>query len=169
MPLRLYDFAVLDEQGNPTNEVIEELVKRGTEYIKDDLGRIAKRKGVQLLAYTPTLYGDSKSRYDAALGCVVRSQRDIDRICKEKGLTPVNDLPNGTAERLLTRQINHHEFHKKEDARWDDLAQKHGLYEGEIDPTNGVNIKACARVWSEFCPAGEVANGTWNEGTFESF
>lgn len=158
MGRRLYDFEVLDADGRPTGEVIEELVQADTTMIESPTGVKARRKKVQLWANTPTRWGDSHTRYEAALGCTVRNARDIDRICDKKGLTPVADLAKGTAERLLQRQIDHHAHYQKVDARWDELVKKHKMYDekGEVDHA------AAARVWEEHCPAYEVRHGTWD-------
>lgn len=158
MAWRLLDFVVLDEHGNLTSETFEELVQGDVTELHSTNGRVAVRKQIQRIANTPTLWGDSRARYDAALGQMVTSQRDIDRICLEKGLTPVNDLPVGTQERMYQQQIDHHNHYQKVDERWHTLAAKHGLHreDGTIDPA------AAERVWEEHAPAKEILNGTWD-------
>lgn len=169
MAWRMYDFEVLDGDGLPTGEVFEELVRHDVVRLIASDGTLARRKEVQIIAATPTLWGDSHAHYDAALGQVVSSSKQIDAICKAKGLTPVSDLAPGTAERMIQRQIDHHRHYEKVDRRFDELADKYGMYEN-IDPSVGVNIKAAERVWAEHCPPSEVAAGTWDgDILFEKF
>ena len=164
--MRLYDFEFIGEDGKPTGQIFEELVKTNTTELRFVDGRVARKRNFQKFACTPTRWGDSHAKFDKDLGCMVRGQHDVDRICKEKGLTPVEDLAPGTMQRCVQRTIDHAKHYEKVDARWDALVKKHGMYreDGSIDDA------ASIRVWEEHGNAKTILSGNWDgDIPFEQF
>jgi len=97
----LWDYQVVDENGQPTGEVFEELFKVGAapDYLISSTGRKAIRKQAALIAKTSqswasacgTQYGVN-GYFNRGLGCVVHSDKEAEQIAKEKGLTRLSDI-----------------------------------------------------------------------------
>lgn len=151
----LYEFRVLDSAGEPTGEIVEEIVPVGTEQIVSSSGRIAVRKPISLTAYIPTRWGDSKSKYVPALGCTVTSQKHMDKICRDRGLVQVSDLPQGHEQRLIERKMAYDAHNERMDEKWERLAVKHKMYNSD----GTCNDTAAAAVWEEYAPAGALLAG----------
>lgn len=97
----LHDYIVLDEAGNPTGEVFEELFKLGAapDYLTSSTGRKAIRKQVALIARTNASWSDScgthysiNGYFNRGLGCYVHSDKEAEQIAVSKGLTRLSDI-----------------------------------------------------------------------------
>ncbi|HNG97750.1 MAG TPA: hypothetical protein PLW93_05750 [Candidatus Absconditabacterales bacterium] len=92
---------MLDENGQRTNEVFEELFKVGQapEYLVSSTGRKAIRKNVQLVARTKTTWSDScgthygvNGYYNRGLGCRVHSDKEAESIAKSQGMIRLDEV-----------------------------------------------------------------------------
>ncbi len=97
----LFDYIILDDEGNPTGEVFEELFKLGAapDYLVSSTGRRAIRKQVSLIAKTSqswasacgTQYGVN-GYFNRGLGCYVHSDKEAEQIAKDKGLIRLDEV-----------------------------------------------------------------------------
>lgn len=115
MPLA--DYIILDSDGNPTDEVIEELFKQ-KEPIPDFLyssdGRVAKRK-VHLIGITKGKWGDCSyaSGWDHGLGMYINNNQEREAVMKARGLISHTDFNN----KHMSQDM--YEAKKTNDAHWD--------------------------------------------------
>lgn len=91
------------ERGHVTEELF-----RGKDVVADSVqcacGEVAT-KALPRIARTPGRWGESVATWNEGLGCMVNGQKDIDRICDERGLVPLSDLPSDYMETTLARQV----------------------------------------------------------------
>jgi len=60
-------------------------------------GSEAERQ-LPMMADTKTLWGDSHARFDRGLGCVVKNTHHREQLCKDRGLVPLDAMPNHYVE-----------------------------------------------------------------------
>jgi hypothetical protein len=160
----LYEFKVIDENGNATGEVIEELFKHTDvpNIIRSSNGRFAVRKKFSIIAKpsaTPeSIYGVNGT-FNRGLGQVVYSHKHYDQICQEKGLVPESQLSNKYAfEDLSEARLKFQENEDKELNRWEDTMKKEDVFsarEGTKEYT-----EKWERVWDTILPAHEALDKT---------
>lgn len=96
----------LFEYRCPANHVTEELF-RGKDVVAATVvchcGAVAT-KALPRIARTPGRWGESGASWNHGLGCVVNGQKDIDRICNERGLVPLSDLPSDYLQTRMEHQ-----------------------------------------------------------------
>jgi hypothetical protein len=113
---------------------------------------------MQMIADTKLRWGDSHAVWNPDLRSHVSSQRDIDRICREKDLIPIDDLPKGTMERFLTQEVEYGKHTDKIDQRFEQLQAKYGA-DGS---GSAADTEAMRKVWLEHAPTTDLLNGTWD-------
>lgn len=160
----LYEFKVIDENGNATGEVIEELFKHTDvpNIIRSSNGRMAVRKKFSVIAKpsaTPeSIYGVNGT-FNRGLGQVVYSHKHYDQICQEKGLIPESQLSNKHAfEDLSEARLKFQLNEDKELNRWEDTMKKEDVFsarEGTKEYT-----EKWERVWDTILPAHEALDKT---------
>ncbi len=152
----LYSYSVLDAEGNKTAEQFEEIYKAGKapDMLRCTDGRIAKRD-VSLIAKTILRWGDSHKVWNQSLGEYISSSADVDRICRERGLVPEDDLPKGTEQKFLEREKAHHEYWEKDALKWDAAVNKYNAFD---ETTNQYNDNVMHHVWEEYLPAKQLLN-----------
>ena len=160
----LYEFKVIDEQGEFTGEVIEELFKHTDvpNVIRSSNGRVAVRKKFSVIAKpsaTPeSIYGVNGT-FNRGLGQVVYSHKHYDQICQEKGLIPESQLSNKHAfEDLSEARLKFQLNEDKELNRWEDTMKKEDVFsarEGTREYT-----EKWERVWDTILPAHEALDKT---------
>lgn len=160
----LYEFKVIDENGNATGEVIEELFKHTDvpNIIRSSNGRVAVRKKFSVIAKpsaTPeSIYGVNGT-FNRGLGQVVYSHKHYDQICQEKGLIPESQLSNKHAfEDLSEARLKFQLNEDKELNRWEDTMKKEDVFsarEGTKEYT-----EKWERVWDTILPAHEALDKT---------
>lgn len=159
----LFVFKVLDGEGNPTGEEVEEIFshKDVPDEIHSKDGRVARRT-ISLVARTPGRWGDTNRRYDPFLRASYSSIAERDRICHEKGVTPTDDLPAGLEESLKAKDRAYSAHWDKEVSKWETICKKHGVYEDSVRGSGAgdkINDEASARAWAEYAPAQEALSG----------
>lgn len=160
----LFEFYVLDDQGNKTGEVIEELFKHTDvpNIIRSSNGRMAVRKKFSIIAKpsaTPeSIYGVNGT-FNRGLGQVVYSHKHYDQICQERGLIPESQLTNKYAfEDLCEKKTIQDAKEEKEFHRWEDTMKKEDVFtakEGTKEYT-----EKWERVWDTMLPAHEILDST---------
>ena len=153
----------LYEYITDTGEVIEHVCKfeDRPEELVSSTGRRAVRKEVHLVALTPNRWGDTNMYFNRGLGAWVNGQKDVDRICKEKGLVPESDLPQHYfADSMEKWQKREAHLDKRAD-ELDGLATQH-LGGEEYNPDNPHHHKAFTRVYEEWMPAKPTLNGAYD-------
>lgn len=150
----LYDYKILDEDGTLTGETFEKLFKAGTapDVMVSDDGRKAHR-AISLVARTPGRWGDSKLQYDPQLRASFSTIQERDKICYEKGLVPVDDLPKGTYERMHSAHMDYANHWKRQDDKLEDLAKKHGV---NLATDAKQDDMAVLKMWDEYAPPKDV-------------
>jgi hypothetical protein len=102
----LIEFAC--SQGHVTEELF-----RGKDVVADTVvcacGGEAKRQ-LPRIARTPGRWGDSAAVWNEGLGCMVNGAKDIDRICNERGLVPLADLPRDHMDTTRHAQLERDKF-----------------------------------------------------------
>jgi len=102
----LYDYEILDNEGNRTGQKFELLLKRekATDIIVSEDGtRAAKclsipaRMNETWAGECGTLWGVN-GRWNKGVGARVNSHREVERIAEAKGLVSLNDLPKDFVE-----------------------------------------------------------------------
>lgn len=160
----LYEFKVIDENGNATGEVIEELFKHTDvpNIIRSSNGRMAVRKKFSIIAKpsaTPeSIYGVNGT-FNRGLGQVVYSHKHYDQICQERGLIPESQLSNRHAfEDLCEKKTKHDANEEAEYHRWEDTMKKEGVFSAK-EGTREYTEK-WERVWDTMLPAHEALDST---------
>ena len=160
----LFEFYVLDEEGNRTGEIIEEIFKPSAvpNMIRSSSGRWAARKMVSVPAKpsktAESVYGVNGT-FNRGLGEVVYSHKHYDEICQRKGLIPESSFSNRHIfEDLAEKKVQHDEKEEKEYHRWEDVMKKEGVHsavEGTKDYTDRWEA-----VWDQMLPAHEVLDNS---------
>lgn len=160
----IYEFYVLDDEGNRTGEIIEEIFKH-TEVpnlLKSSSGRWAARKLVSVIARpakTDTSVYGVNGTYNRGLGEVIYSNKHYDEVCQRKGLIPESQFSNRHIfEDLCEKKMEHDRKEDSEYHRWEAAMAKEGVHsaiEGTRDYT-----ERWERVWDEMLPAHEVLDNT---------
>ena len=155
----LYTFMVLDEQGNPTGEELEEIFKwdRVPDILRSSYGRLAKRKGVEVVAKpADTSKFGINGVYNRGLGTTVNDWRHFAKIMAEWGLVRESDLGAHYFEDRMEAARQHYD---REDAAWDKHVQAQktsGLDTAEEGTPD--YARAVERYWDQVLPAHEVWN-----------
>jgi hypothetical protein len=160
----LYEFKVIDENGNATGEVIEELFKHTDvpNIIRSSNGRFAVRKKFSIIAKpsaTPeSIYGVNGT-FNRGLGQVVYSHKHYDQICEQKGLIPESQLSNKYAfEDLSEARLKFQENEDKELNRWEDAMKKEDVFTAKEGSKE--HLERWERVWETILPAHEALDTT---------
>jgi hypothetical protein len=154
----LYEYVCTE-----TGEVIEHVCKfedRPKELISS-AGRRAVRQEVHLVALTPNRWGDTNMYFNRGLGAWVNGQKDVDRICKERGIIPESDLPQHYVTDNFEKWQKREAHMDKRADELDDLANKH-LGGEDYNPDNPHHQQAFTRVYEEWMPAKPTLNGAYD-------
>lgn len=155
----LYEYMLLDEKGNQTGEIVEEIMPVGTEVIVSPTGQLAVRKPVSLIAKTSGRWGDTNKKWDPQLGVMVGSQHDIDRACREKGLVDTSDLDRAKVIKRINDNIEAKRFFDDENIRWESACKKFGVptvTDGSMEEQLQ-HAKGWAKAWDEVLPPTDSA------------
>lgn len=160
----LYEFVVLDEEGNRTAEVIEEIFKHSDvpAMIRSSSGRWAARKKFSVIAKpskTDTSVYGVNGTFNRGLGEVVYSNKHYEEVCQRKGLIPESQFSNQHIFADLCEKKLEHD--RKEDAeyhRWEDTMKKEDVFSA-VEGTREYTEK-WERVWDTMLPAHEVLDNT---------
>jgi hypothetical protein len=158
----LYEYEVIDESGDKTGETIEHVCKYEDrpDTLTSSSGRLAVRKEVFLIADTKSRWGDSHATFNRGLGCWVRGQHDIDRICRERDLTPEADLPKYAFEDGWAKHVEHEvAATKRADAYEQAMAAHVGA---DYDESNPHHQAGAMRAFEEWMPAKAILNGDFD-------
>ena len=160
----LYEFKVVDDNGNETGEVIEELFKHSDvpNVIRSSNGRVAVRKKFSVIAKpskTDTSVYGVNGTFNRGLGEVIYSDKHFDEVCQRKGLIPESQFSNRHIfEDLCEKKTQIDEKEEKEFHRWEDTMKKEGVFtakEGTREYT-----EKWERVWETILPAHEALDTT---------
>lgn len=160
----LFEFWVLDEEGNRTGEIIEEIFKASDvpNLIRSSSGRWAARKMVSVIAKpskTETSVYGVNGTFNRGLGEVIYSNKHYDQVCERKGLIPESQFSNRHIFADLCEKKAEHD--KKEDAeyhRWEAAMAKEDVLSAK-EGTREYTEK-WERVWDTMLPAHEVLDNT---------
>lgn len=153
----LYSFQVLDENGQPTGEELEEIYKWNAvpDMLISSSGRRAKRKGVEVIAkITDTSKFGLNGVYNRGLGTVVTDWRHYEQIMAERGLVRESDLPKHYFEESLERADRFYEKEEKETLKHLNAVKDSGLEDAEKDTKE--YFDAVDTYWETMLPAREV-------------
>ena len=106
-------------------------------------------KKFPLIARTAHSWGDTNSYFDRGLGTVVRNRQHRERLCKEKGLVPLDDMPAHHWEDQTAAKVKRVEKRQQLTDRYTAALKKH----------HGDKIKAIP----EALPARECLSGAIND------
>jgi len=153
----LYSFIVLDADGNPTNEELEEIFKWNAvpDMLISSSGRRAKRKGVEVIAkITDTSKFGVNGVYNRGLGEVVTDWRHYEQIMAERGLVRESDLPKHYFEESLERAERFYEEEEKATVKHLNAEKDSGLL--DATPDTKEYFEAVDNYWNTMLPAHEV-------------
>lgn len=158
----LYSFILLDDEGKPTGEEIEELYKWNTvpKELVSSSGRRAVRKGIELIAKPALALGGLHGHYDPHLGAVYSSYAERDAICKARGLTPTDCIDKHWADDKIESDIRNQLADSKKSEMWEAACEK---FDFSISSQNQEDEREYAekaeRVWEELIPFEALKNG----------
>lgn len=153
----LYTFEVLDVDGNPTGETLEEIYKwdKVPSMITSSHGRVARRKGVEVIAkITDTSKFGINGVYNRGLGCTVTSWKDYEATMAARGLVREADCGAHYFEESLERSANHIIAEEKATDKHMEALKTSGLTNEKEDSIEW--LKAAERYWDIILPAEEV-------------
>lgn len=160
----IYEFYVLDDEGNRTGEIIEEMFKYTDvpNMIRSSSGRWAARKLVSVIAKpakTDTSVYGVNGTYNRGLKEVIYSNKHYDEVCERKGLIPESAFSNRHIfEDMMQKKAEHDASEEKEYHRWEAAMAKEDVHSA-VQGTKEYTEK-WERVWEEMLPAHEVLDNS---------